>query len=399
MQTFTYRAYDQKGKQVKGVIDGDSERLARQRLRERKLTPIEIKPLRERRSLFKIQEKLSRNDTMLVTRQLSTLVGSGMPLADSLKLMADQAENISIKRLATNICSQVSEGKSLAQAFKNSPYSFSADYIATISAGEETGHLEEVLSRLADDVEMQGKAHQTMMMAMTYPILMLVVALSIIIFLLIYVVPQLTSAFSYLGESLPPLTRGLIAVSDWVQDYGAPLAIAVLLLIAGFVLALRKPENKMRWDTMLLKTPRLGYLIILTNVSGWSRSLGMLLANGVPIMEAMKIALERVHNKAMHQSLLNASERLREGSSLRAALLKASYFPPFLVHMVSSGESSGTLDSMLIKVADYYEQRLKAVVDSTLKLFGPLLIIIMGGIVVIIAMAVLMPIMQINQVM
>lgn len=399
MQTFTYRAFDLKGKQVKGTIDGDSERLARQRLRERKLTPVEIKPAREKRSLFSMQEKLSRNDTILMTRQLATLVGSGMPLADSLQLMAEQAENVAVKRLVTAVCSHVSEGKSLAQAFKNAPYSFPADYIATISAGEETGHLEEVLSRLADDVEMQGKAHQTLMMAMTYPILMLVVALTIIIFLLIYVVPQLTSAFSYLGESLPPLTRGLIAVSDWVQAYGAPLSIFLLLIIASFVLALRKPAYRMRWDTLLLKMPRLGYLITLANVAGWSRSLGMLLANGVPIMEAMKIALERVHNQAMHQSLIDASDRLREGDSLRVALLKAKYFPPFLVHMVSSGESSGTLDNMLIKVADYYEQRLKAVVDSTLKLFGPLLIIIMGGIVVMIAMAVLMPIMQINQVM
>ena len=399
MQTFTYSAYDLKGKKIKGAIEGDNERAARQRLRERKLSPIEIKPVREKRSLFKLKEKLNRNDTILITRQLSTLVGSGMPLADSLRLMADQAENVAIKRLVSGICSQVSEGKSLAQAFRASSYSFSADYIATISAGEETGHLEEVLSRLADDVEMHGKAHQTMMMAMTYPILMLVVALTIIIFLLIYVVPQLTSAFSYLGESLPPLTRGLIAVSDWVQAYGAPLAIVLLLLIAGLVLALRNPEYRMRWDRMLLKVPRLGYLIVLAGVSGWSRSLGMLLTNGVPIMEAMKIALERVHNQAMHQSLIEASERLREGDSLRSALIKAEHFPPFLVHMVSSGESSGTLDSMLIKVADYYEQRLKAVVDSTLKLFGPLLIIIMGGIVVLIAMAVLMPIMQINQVM
>lgn len=399
MQTFTYRAYDLKGKQVKGAIDGDSERVARQRLRERKLTPIEVKPVREKRSLFSMQEKLNRNDTMLMTRQLATLVGSGMPLADSLKLMAEQSENVSVKRLITNICSQVAEGKSLAQAFKRSPYAFSADYIATISAGEETGHLEEVLSRLAEDVEMQGKAHQTMMMAMTYPILMLVVALAIIIFLLIYVVPQLTSAFSYLGESLPPLTRGLIAVSDWVQNYGAPVAIFLLLLMAGFFMALRKPVYRMRWDTLMLKVPRLGYLITLANVAGWSRSLGMLLSNGVPIMEAMKIASERVHNRAMHQSMLEASERLREGDSLRSALLKAKHFPPFLVHMVGSGESSGTLDGMLIKVADYYDQRLKAVVDSTLKLFGPLLIIIMGGIVVMIAMAVLMPIMQINQVM
>ena len=397
MQAYNYMAYDRRGKAQKGVLEGDSERMVRQLIREKGLTPVKVSQVRQSLSLFRTREKIPRNDLMLITRQLTTLFGSGMPLEESLRLMADQAENTLIKRLISSVRSQVAEGRSLAYAFKNSPYTFPADYIATISAGEETGHLQEVLDRLADDVEVQGKARQSLVAALIYPFLMLTVALAVIVLLIVYVVPQVTRVFLDMNQTLPVLTRGLIALSDWLQAYGPYLLVVILISSVSFSLALRRPEIRLRWDSLMLRAPRIGYWVVLSNISGWSRSLGMLLGSGVPVLEAMKIASERVHNVALRESLDLVSERVREGDSLHKALTKAEKFPPFLVHMVSSGESSGTLDGMLIKVADYYEQRLKTVIDGGLKLFEPLLVIIMGGIVLLIVMAVLVPIIEMNQ--
>ena len=397
MQAYNYTAYDRSGKTQKGVVEGDSERMVRQSLRDKGLIPVKVSRVRQSLSLLRMREKIRHNDLMLITRQLATLFGSGMPLEQSLRLMADQAENVVIKRLVSSVRSQVAEGRSLAYALKNSPYSFPADYIATVSAGEETGHLQEVLERLADDVEVQGKARQSLMGALIYPFLMLTVALSVIVLLMVYVVPQVTRVFIDMNQTLPVLTRGLIALSDWLQAYGPYLLVVIFATAVGFTLALRRPPIRLKWDSLVLRMPRLGYWAVLANVSGWSRSLGMLLGSGVPVLEAMKIASERVHNVALRESLDAVSERVREGDSLHKALNKAEAFPPFLIHMVSSGESSGTLDGMLLKVADYYEQRLKTVIDATLKLFEPLLVIIMGGIVLLIVMAVLVPIIEMNQ--
>lgn len=397
MQAYNYLAYDRQGKTKKGVIEGDSDRMVRQLLRDKGLMPVRLSQVRGGTSLFRMRERVRRNDLMLLTRQLATLVGSGMPLEESLRLMAEQAENVTVKRLVSSVRSQVVEGRSLAYALKNSPYLFPADYIATVSAGEETGHLEEVLERLADDVEVQGKARQSLMTALIYPFLMLTVALTVIILLIVYVVPQVTRVFLDMDQTLPLLTRGLIAVSDWLQAYGPHLFVLGFSAGVVFSLALRRPGVRMRWDTMMLRVPRIGYWVVLSNVSGWARSLGMLLGSGVPILESMRIAAERVHNAALHKSLDEVAERVREGDSLHKALTKAEDFPPFLVHMVSSGESSGKLDDMLLKVADYYEQRLKTVIDATLKLFEPLLVIMMGGIVLLIVLAVLVPIIEMNQ--
>lgn len=397
MQAYNYHALDTRGKIQKGVLEAESERTVRQMLRAKGLMPTEVTPVSESRSLFQLKSKVGQGDLMLVTRQLATLLGSGMGLDKSLRLMAEQAENVVVKRLISSVRSQVSEGQSLAYAFKNSPYAFPEDYVATIAAGEETGHLQEVLDRLADEVEARGKAKQSLMAALLYPLLMLIVALTVIVLLIIYVVPQMTRVFSDMNQDLPALTVGLIAVSDWLQAYGMFLLIVLLAVVFSFLFGLRNEQFKMKWDGFLLGMPRLGYWVVVSNVAGWGRSLGMLLGSGVPVLESMRIAAERVHNLALRSELDKVSEMVREGGSLNRALYKTGVFPPFLVHMVSSGESSSTLDKMLLKVADYYDQRVKMVVDTSLKLFEPILIVVMGGIVLLIVMAVLVPIIQMNQ--
>ena len=397
MQAYNYQAYDREGKTRKGVLEADSERHLRQQLREQKLTPIEISAVGAARSLFQFRRKLGRGDMMLMTRQLATLLGSGMPLESCLRLMAEQAENVQVKRLVSAVRGQLTEGHTLAYALQKAPAAFPSDYIATISAGEETGHLSQVLERLADEVEQSGQARQSLMTALIYPLLMLTVATAVIILLLVNVVPQVTRVFVQMNQELPPLTSALISISNWLRDYGVYLLVAFTGALTIFLLILRNPEAKERWHNMLLQTPRFGYWLVVGNVAGWARSLGVLLGSGVPIMESLRIAAERVGNLALRRNLGDVAERVREGDGLHQALLKSKRFPPFLIHMVSSGESSGTLDNMLIKVADYYDHRIRTLVDAGLKMFEPLLVIIMGGIVLLIVMAVLVPIIQMNQ--
>ena len=397
MQAYNYQAYDNDGKTRKGVLEADSERHLRQQLRERGLMPFAINPVGVTRTLFQFKQKIKGSNLMLITRQLATLLGSGMPLEQALRLMAEQAENVKIQRLMSAIRSRVAEGQTLAYALEHAPSLFPSDYIATISAGEETGHLEQVLERLADEVEHSGKAKQSMMTALIYPILMLTVAVTVIILLLVYVVPQVTRVFGQMGQELPALTLALLAISGWLKAYGFYVFISLFSGLVIFLLVLRDREKRKQWHGLLLKVPRLGYWFIVSNVSGWSRSLGMLLGSGVPVMDSLRIAAERVDNLMLKQDLDEVANRVREGDSIHQALLKSKRFPPFLIHMVSSGEASGALDKMLLKVADYYDQRLKTMIDTGLKLFEPLLVIMMGGVVLLIVMAVLVPIIQMNQ--
>lgn len=397
MQAYNYQAYDNNGKTRKGVLEADSERHLRQQLRERGLMPFAVSPVGVAHTLFQFKQKVKGNNLMLITRQLATLLGSGMPLEQALRLMAEQAENVKIQRLMSAIRSRVAEGQTLAYALEHAPSIFPSDYIATIAAGEETGHLEQVLERLADEVEHSGKAKQSMMTALIYPMLMLTVAVTVIILLLIYVVPQVTRVFGQMGQDLPGLTLALLTISGWLKAYGFYVFMFLFSSLVVFLLMLRDRQKKKQWHGLLLKLPRLGYWVIVSNVSGWARSLGMLLGSGVPVMDSLRIAAERVDNLMLRQDLDEVASRVREGDSLHQALLKSKRFPPFLIHMISSGEASGTLDKMLLKVADYYDQRLKTMIDTGLKLFEPLLVIMMGGVVLLIVMAVLVPIIQMNQ--
>lgn len=226
---------------------------------------------------------------------------------------------------------------------------------------------------------------------------MLTASIAVIILLLIYVVPQVTKVFTQMKQDLPALTQSLLALSGWLQDYGLILFVVLLTSVVLFLLLLRNPDYRRRWDHFLLSVPRLGYLLVISNMAGWSRSLGMLLSSGVSTTDALKIASERVGNLDLYHTLEQVSQSVREGESLNKALSKSEAFPPFLVQMVSSGESSGSLDHMLIKVADYYDRRIQAMTSTVLKLFEPMLVIMMGGIVLLIVMAVLVPVIEMNQ--
>ena len=398
MQTFSYQAYTENGEKRKGTRDAESAVHLRQLLRSQGLILISFTHTTSSPSrLFLFRNRIKKNDLMLITRQLATLVDSGIPLEESMRMMSQQAETPQVKKIMTSLRSFVAEGYGFATSLRKSSFRFPEDYIATIYAAEETGHLAQGLNRLADEVEQSEKTRQTIVGALLYPALMLIVSIGVISLLLVYVVPQVTRVFSQMKQELPPLTQMVLSISDALQAYGLQMLIVILSGILGFGLILRKRTCKYHFDRFLLTLPSIGYWLTISHMAAWARSLGMLLANGIPILEAMQIASQRVRNLALHTTLQDVAKRVREGDGLHKALSNHKSIPPFIIHLISSGETSGTLDKMLLRIADYYDYRIHALVGTSLKLFEPLLIIIMGCVVFLIVMAILVPIIQMNQ--
>ena len=403
MPSFEYQALDARGKRVKGTLEADNAKHLRQLLRERGLRPLSVREsaassAKSRRGgLRLLRTRIKSADLVMIARQLSTLVASGMQLDRSLFLIAEQAEKASLRRLMHEVRGYLAEGASFSVALRRAQQIFPHDFIATVAAGEESGHMTEVLERLADETEQQAKTKQTLGGAMVYPAVMLLVAVSIIVLLLIYVVPQVTEVFEQQKQQLPPLTEFLIVSSDFLRAYGTLLAVALAGSVLCFLLLLRRSWFRFWWHKQLLGFPLIGAWLRSALISRWARSLGMLHGSGVSGLQSLRIASEGVSNDYLRSVLLRVTNRVREGSSINKALRESGHFPGFLVHMVASGESSGDLGGMLIKCSEYYDQLLKTTIDATLRVFEPLLILVMGAMVLAIVLAILMPIFQINQ--
>jgi len=402
MASFEYQAYDGIGKKLKGIIEADSARLARQTLREKGLFPLNISKsgksnLSGDLLMRFFRRKVAMQDLVLLTRQLGTLVSAGIPLERSLNMIAEQAEKAQMRKVVSAVRSSVAEGASFSAALNNAPQKFPPEYIATIDAGEESGSIAQVLERLADDIEELNKARQTFISALVYPMVMVFVAISVIVVLMVYVVPQVTEVFASQKQELPPLTTGLIATSDFLRAYGSFLLLVILAMVLAFNYALRNDEFRYSYDRFLAGLPLVGKWIMMSLISRWARSLGLLIASGVPSLRALQIAVRNVSNSYLRRQLERVNSDVSEGMSMNKALNKTGVFPPFLVYMVSSGEQSGNLDGMLIKCAEYYGQLLTSTTQAALRVFEPLLILIMGIMVLIIILAILLPIFQINQ--
>ncbi len=404
MASFEYQAYDAVGKLRKGLIEADSPRLARQALRARGLFPLRIETGRaknkERNSDLLVRlfhRKLPPADLILMTRQLATLTGSGMPLERSLNMIAEQADSRMLRRVVTAVRTDVSEGIAFSQALRRLPQKLPDEYIAAINAGEESGDMAKILERLAEDIEELDRTRQTLTSAMVYPAVMLFVSVGIIILLMVYVVPQVTEVFASQKQELPFMTKTLIAVSAFLRAYSSVLLLLIAAAVFGFSYALRQKEFRYRYDRFLVRLPLLGSWITMSTVGRWSRSLGVLLAGGVPGLRSLQIAARSVGNTYLRQHMEDANRHVSEGMSINKALAKCGVFPGFLIYMISSGEQSGNLDGMLIKCSEYYGQRLKTVTQSALRIFEPMLILFMGMMVLMIILAILLPIFQINQ--
>lgn len=401
MAAFTYKAMDHNGKNKSGVLEGDNARQIRQQLREQNLIPLEVEQVadKERKSanqfsLFK--PSISASDLALLTRQLATLVESSIPIEEALLAVAEQSEKPRQKNMMMAVRSKVVEGHNLADAMGEFPHIFDELFRAMVAAGEKSGHLDTVLNRLADYTEKRQQTRSQITQAMVYPTLMMFFALGIVLLLLTVVVPKIVGQFEHMGQDLPTITRVLISLSEWMQSYGL-IFILVLVAIALVVRQLlQRPVLKKRYHKFILRLPLLGKVSRGLNTARFARTLSILTSSAVPLLESMKISSDVLENLYIRDAVKEASGNVKEGSSLRASLEKTKMFPPMMMHMIASGERSGELQQMLGRAADNQDREFEALVGVSLKVFEPMLIVAMAGIVLFIVMAILQPILALN---
>jgi general secretion pathway protein F len=401
MPAFEYKALTTAGRQQSGVIEGDTARQARQFLRDRGLNPLEINLVTSDKTEGKVRRGFSRGlkagELALFTRQLATLVRSGTPLEQALYTTARQSEKARVKRIVLAVRARVNEGHSLESGLSEFPAAFPELYRATVAAGEKSGHLDEVLDRLADYAERRQEMQQRINMAMFYPAILTTIAILVAGGLLTYVVPQVVQVFEHLGQQLPWLTRALIAVSDALKSYG--LAGIIVIALAGYLFsrAMLNAAFRMRVHRQMLRLPLISKVVRGFNTARFARTLSILSASGVPVLEAMRIAAQVIPNLPMKQAVLDAAANVREGASIQSSLDNSGYFPPMTLHLIASGESSGNLEYMLERAAEHQERELQTLIGALMTLFEPVLILFMGLLVLIIVLAILLPVFELNQ--
>ena len=401
MATFSYKALDKKGKQKKGTLEADSARQLRQQLRAMDLIPVEVESIANKKANSKkghsvFSSKISTPDLALVTRQLSTLVAASIPLEECLHAVAEQCDKPKIKAMIVSVRGGVIEGHSLAESMQNFPLIFDNLFCAMVAAGEKSGHLEKVLDRLADYTEQRQEMKSKMMQAMIYPIVLTLVAISVISILLTSVVPQVIGQFEHMGADLPASTQFLIAASDALTAYGLYFLAFVFGGLTLFKRWLKKAKNQLAFDRFLLNVPVIGKVANELNTARFARTLSILNSSAVPLLDAMGIAGNVLSNQYIRLKVGEATDRIREGTSLGAALKNTKLFPPMMLHMIISGEQSGELGNMLERAADNQDKQFSAQVTLALGVFEPALVISMAGIVLFIVSAILQPILQLN---
>jgi len=404
MGAFEYVAVDAAGRDRKGVIEGDTARHVRQLLREQALLPVEVKEVVEqddrsaRRSFkFRFQRGLSAADLALVTRQLATLVKAGLPLEEALLAVSQQTDKPRVHSIILGVRSKVMEGHTLADGLADFPGSFPEIYRATVAASEQSGHLDAVLERLADYTDNRQQMRSRTLTAMLYPVMLFVVCVAIVFFLLVSVVPKVVDVFRTSDAQLPLLTQLLIAGSDFMREYGVWLVIGIAA--AGYLFSrwLRVESNLRRWHGFLLRLPLIGKIVRGSNTARFARTLSTLTSSTVPVLEALRISSEVVTNLPMRAAVADAAVRVREGAPIGRSLGVSKLFPPMMIHLISSGESSGELDTMLERSAVHQERELDSILQALVSLLGPLMILVMGGLVLLIVLAMLLPIFELNQ--
>lgn len=402
MPAFRYEAVDATGTSSKGVLQADSPRAARADLRARGLVPLMVDAIvgdagaGARRS-FSFGDRLSTVELALFTRQLASLLEANLPLEQAFDALMEQAERPYLRDLIAAIRAEVMGGSSLSDALAQHPRDFADIYRALVASGEQIGQLAGVLSRLADFVERRNALVQKVRLAFTYPAIVTIVAFAIVIFLLAYVVPQIVTVFANTKQQLPFLTVAMLAISDFVRGWGWLVA---LLAVAGFVLwrrSLRDPDVKLRWHRWLLTAPLMGKFERSLNTSRFASTLAITISSGVPILRALQTSRDTLSNVAMRQQVEEATASVREGVGLARALSAHRHFPPMLIHMIRAGEVTGELPAMLNRAAQLQEQDLERRALTIAGLLEPVLILAMGVVVLLIVLAVLMPIIEINQ--
>jgi general secretion pathway protein F len=403
MAAFHYQAMNAKGRTKKGVLEADTPRQIRKQLRDMGLVPISVEAVADNEkssqnnaAFFQLKRGISVAELALVTRQLATLVQAGLPLDEALTAVAQQCDKPRLKSIMLAVRAGVLEGNGLAESFASFPHIFDTLYRSMVAAGESSGHLGEVLIRLADYTEQRQVLRQKTQVAMLYPSILSVVAIAVVAGLLAFVVPKVVAQFSTAGQSLPMATQVLIALSDAVRDFWVYALLIITAVVVSLKWALKRPVFRYRFDRLLLRVPGLGKVVRGVNTARFSQTLSILTSSGVPLMEALKISGRVLSNTCLRTAVTQAALHVQEGASLNRALTETKHFPPMMLHMIANGENSGQLDSMLERVASNQEREFEMLVAMALGLFEPLLILVMGGVVLFIVIAILLPIFELN---
>ena len=401
MGAFEYTALDGGGKERRGVIEGDTARHVRSQLREQQLLPVTVTELtaqeaRREKKTFTFGSGVSATDLSLLTRQLATLARAGLPLEEALLAVSQQSEKARVQSVLLGVRAKVMEGHTLADGLGEYPRVFPEIYRATVAAGEQAGHLDDVLERLADYTENREGMRQKVLGAMLYPVALTFMCFVIVSILLVFVVPKVVEVFDSYRAKLPLSTRILIGVSDFARHWGIWALIVLAALIWFWLRQLKKPAVRSRFDRLQLRLPIVGRIVRGFNTARFTRTLSILSGSAVPVLEALRIAGEVVTNLPMREAVAQATARVREGAPIGRSLSASRLFPPMSIHLISSGESSGELDTMLQRAAESQERELDGLLTAMVGLLGPLLIVGMGVFVIGIVFAMLLPIFQMN---
>ena len=397
MPAFEYQALDNAGRTQRGVLQADTPRAARASLRDRGLNPLRVDAVSDTAggSALLRRGALSGPQLALLTRQMATLVASGLPIDEALQALAEGSEG-RLRTQVVSLRSRVMEGASLANAMSEFPETFPPLFRASVAAGESAGKLDRVLLRLADYAETRDALRRRVLLALTYPLLLTTVALAVVTALMAWVVPQVIGVFLQQKQALPLPTRILIRLSDGLSAYGGTLF--VLLVIAAIVAAFatRRPDVRARWHAFVLRLPLLGRLVRAADTARFARTLALLVGSAVPLLEALNIAGMVVENRSLREALARVAVRVREGQPFSRALAETKEFPPVAVRLIASGEKSGRLDEMLFEAASHQERELDTVLGIAMAALGPGVILLVGGVVLFIVLAILLPIFELN---
>lgn len=401
MGAFEYQALDGRGHTIKGILDGDAERQVRSALRERGLTPLEVHAINEARvtsrSRFQMRRGISNNELAILTRQFATLAQAGLTIEESLSALIEQTDSARTRSIFAGVRAKVLEGQSLATGMGTFPAAFPPLYRNMIDAGEQSGQLDNVLEQLADYTENRQALQQKVVLAFIYPALVVLVAFLAVTGLMIYVVPQVTRVFINNGQELPLLTSLLISTSDFVRASGIYVFIATVLAVTGFRMMLRQDDFRFRWHQFLLQLPVAGTIIRGVNAARVTSTLGILTRSGIPLLSALQSSIDISNNLPMRALMASAFKKVREGGSLSQALSSSRLFPPVVIHLIASGEATGRLDEMLSRAAATQERELENRVRALTAILEPVLLLVTGAIILLIVMAILLPIFQMNQ--
>lgn len=400
MAAFDYTALDLNGKQKKGVLEGDSPRQVRQQLKEKGFVPLSVEATVQKSQAKGVKSSskanISASDLALLTRQLATLLQAGIPLEETLKAVSKQSEKPKVISMVLAIRSKVVEGHSLAQALTEYPKAFPELYRATVAAGEHSGHLDLVLEQLADYTESRYQTRKKIQGAMIYPVVLVIFSILIVVGMLTFVVPKIVGIFDSSGQELPALTRAMISSSEFLQSWWWAIGLLIVAGVLGFQKALQNESFKYKFHQNLLRVPLIGKINRGFNAARVISTLSILSKSGVPLVEALRISGQVSGNLCIREAVIEGAEKLKEGASLFNSLDQSGYFPPMMMQMVASGESSGELDSMLGRAANNQERELEDLVSTIVSLFEPLMLVVMGGVVMVIVLSIMLPVINMN---